>query len=246
MIDTGSDPHSNAQVENSNYLETSVNILTAPHEAFITLNAHPTKLFPLATVLISVMAATAWYFAILDYPWYMDDTLGQIGTLTDEQLESARDAMQSIPQRNITLLGIFGSAFSLLAVYTLQAAYLSLVSALAGDTYKFGHWFSLACWTNLPYLLIVISMVVNIYLNPNGQLSGYELNALSLSNLGMESNNASLNQLFSSLSLTMFWSLTLVTMAYKQWLKSSLIKAVSVVGAPYLLIFGVWSYFALA
>jgi len=244
-IDTGSDSHSNAQVENANYLETSVNILTSPREAFITLNAHPTKLFPLATILVSVMAATAWYFAILDYPWYIDDTLGRFGTLTEDQLEGARDSMQSISQQNMAMIGIFSGALSLLAIYTLQSAYLSLVSALTGDNYKFGHWFSLICWTNLPYLLVVISMLVNISLNPNGQLSAFDLNALSLSNLGMESGNDSLNQMFSSLNLTMFWSLALVTMAYKQWLNSSLIKAVSVVGAPYLLIFGVWTYFAL-
>jgi len=191
------------------------------------------------------MAATAWYFSILDYDWYIDDTLSQIQNLSDGQLEGARDTLASISQRNMTLLGLFGSAFSLLAIYTLQSAYLSLVSALAGDSYKFRHWFSLVCWTNLPYLLVVISMVVNIILNPNGQLSAYDLNALSLSNLGMESSNLSLNQIFSSLNLTMFWSLTLVIMGYKQWLNSSLIKAVTVVTAPYLLIFGVWAYFVL-
>jgi hypothetical protein len=247
MTDTDTDPipQSDSQVENANLIETAINILTSPREAFITLNAHPTKLFPVAVVLLSVMAATGWYFAILDYPWYIDDTLGQIGNLSEEQLEGAREAMQSISQRNMTLLGIFGSAFSILAVYTLQASYLSLVSALAGDTYKFSHWFSLISWTNLPYLLVVISMLVNISLNPNGQLSAYDLNALSLSNLGMQSANASLNQMFSSLNLTMFWSLILVIIAYKQWLQSSLVKAVVVVMAPYLLIFGVWSYFAL-
>ena len=153
--------------------------------------------------------------------------------------------MESISQSNMTLIGLFGSAFSLLVVYTLQSGYLSLVSALSGDSYRFSHWFSLICWTNLPYLLVVISMVVNIVLNPNGQLSVYDLNALSLSNLGAQSSNVSIEQILSSLNLTMFWSLALVVLAYRQWLQSGLIKAIVVVTAPYLLIFGVWTYFAL-
>jgi len=242
---TDNEPTMDSKTQNAGSMETAVNILTAPREAFAALDARPTKLFPLALILISTMLATGWYFMILDYDWYIDDTLGQVPNLTAEQLENARDTMASISQNNMTYIGIFGSAFSLLFMYVLQAGYLSLVSALKGDKYRFSHWFSLVCWTSLPYLLVVISMVVNITLNPNGQLSAYDLNALSLANLGMQSGNASLNQALSSLNLTMFWSLALVVMAYRQWLDSGLLKAMAVVLAPYLLIFGVWAYFAL-
>ncbi|MDP6651852.1 MAG: hypothetical protein QGF90_07080 [Gammaproteobacteria bacterium] len=48
------------------------------------------------------------------------------------------------------------------------------------------------------------------------------------------------------LNLTMIWSITLTVLAYKQWLESSWLKAMSIVLAPYLLIIGVWAYFALA
>ena len=48
-----------------------------------------------------------------------------------------------------------------------------------------------------------------------------------------------------SLNLTMIWSIALTVLAYRQWLDSSQIKALAVVLAPYLVILGVWAYFAL-
>jgi hypothetical protein len=227
-------------------LETATNIFAAPSEAFSELNARPTKLFPLLLIMLCVMAANAWYFTILDYDWFIDDMLTQVGSLSEEELESAREAMASLSQRNMMFLRVFGGAFGLLAIFVLQAGYLSLASALKGDKYRFSHWFSLICWTSLPYLLSVLTMVVNIVLNSNGQLSSFELNALTLSNLGIQPDNDSMRQLFNTIDLTMLWSMVLVVMAYNQWLDSGWMKAMAVVLAPYLLIIGVWTYFALS
>jgi hypothetical protein len=88
-------------------------------------------------------------------------------------------------------------------------------------------------------------MAVNIAISPNGQLSAYDLNPLSLANLGMQTTNGSVQTLLNSLNLTMIWSVALIVAAYKQWLNSSMTKALSVVLAPYVLIFGAGAYFAL-
>ena len=101
-------------------------------------------------------------------------------------------------------------------------------------------------WTNLPYLLVTLSMAVNILLHPNGQLSITALNGLSLHNLGMQSANASLNQVLSNVNLAQLWSLALLVMAYRQWLAVSTLRAMTVVLTPYLLIVGSWTYFSLS
>ena len=230
----------------SSAFTTAVNILTAPSEAFKALDANPTKLVPLLTVLLSTLLVMFWYFTIVDFGWYIDDSLSRFSNMSEEQLTTMQERMESMSQTTFKMFGIAGSSVSILLISVLQAGYLSMASALNGDKYRFSHWFSLVCWTSLPALLGVLGMVVTILLSPNGQISALDLNPLTLANLGMRSSSASVQTLLGSLNLTMFWGATLIVMAYRQWLHSGWVKALSIVLAPYALIFGIWSYFILA
>lgn len=223
----------------------AINILTSPTEAFQALETRPTKIFPLALVILSTAAAMFWYYSIVDFDWFVDDTLSQLNNLSETQLEDARERMLSMSQTMFRGFGLLGSTVGLLAMYLLQSAYLSMASALNGDKYRFSHWFSVIAWTNLPAVLGAIGMMVTILLSPNGQLSAYDLNPLSLANLGMSSANGSVQTLMNSLNLLMFWSIGLTVMAYKQWVQASWPKTIAIVLGPYLLILGIWSYFAL-
>ena len=230
----------------SSAFTTAVNILTAPAEAFKALDANPTKLVPLLTVLLSTLLVMFWYFTIVDFGWYIDDSLSRFSNMSEEQLTTMQERMESMSQTTFKMFGIAGSSVSILLISVLQAGYLSMASALNGDKYRFSHWFSLVCWTSLPALLGVLGMVVTILLSPNGQISALDLNPLTLANLGMRSSSASVQTLLGSLNLTMFWGATLIVMAYRQWLHSGWVKALSIVLAPYALIFGIWSYLMLA
>lgn len=221
-----------------------VNIFVAPGEAFQALREKPTVLFPLAAVLLSTLAVNAWYFQIVDYAWFTDNLLERMSNLSDEQREAMR-AYTSESSSMTSLTSVLGSAISILAVYILQAGYLTLVSALAGDRFRFRHWFSLTSWTNLPYLLVVLVMAVNLLLSPNGQISLFELNSLSLSNLGVESGgNFLLQNMLDSMHLPMFWALALTVAGYQQWLQCGHARAAAIVLAPFVLVFGTMAFFA--
>lgn len=227
-------------------ITTAVNILTAPGEAFKALDANPTKLVPLLTVMLSTVLVMFWYFSIVDFDWYIDDTLSIYSDRPAEQLEQLREGMEAMSQTTFKMFGILGSSVGILVIYILQAGYLSMASALNGDRYRFSHWFSLVCWTSIPSLLGVLGMIVTILMSPNGQISALDLNPLALSNLGMSSSSASVQTMLGSLNLAMIWGAALIVLAYRQWLQSSWIKALSIVLAPYLLIFGIWAYFLVA
>ena len=231
------------KTEPASLLNTAINILTSPNEAFNELRQRPTKLFPLAVVMLGSMIVMYWYFSIVDFDWYIDDSLS-LSNLSEERMEAGREAMLAMSQTTFKLFGMIGGTVGILVVSVLQAGYLSLVSAIIGDKFKFSHWFSLIAWTGLPYVLAIIGIAVNILLSPNGQLSAFDLNPLTLANLGMQSSNASVTTILNSLNLTLIWSMVLVVMGYKQWLDSSLVKALTVVLAPYMLILGIWAYFA--
>ncbi len=232
------------KTEPAGLINTAINILVSPSEAFTELQQRPRKLFPLALILLSTMAVMFWYFTIVDFDWYIDDTLAAVINLDDEQLEIARAQMASMSQTTFKMFGIFSGVIGILVIYVLQSGYLSLTSAISGSGQKFGNWFSLVLWTGLPYMLSVVGMVATIALSPNGQLSAYDLDPLTLANLGMQSGNSSLTAIFNSISLPMLWGIGLTVMGYRQWLDCSLMKAMTVVLAPYLLLMGVWAYFA--
>ncbi|MDE0982467.1 MAG: YIP1 family protein [Gammaproteobacteria bacterium] len=232
------------KTEPAGLINTATNILLSPGEAFTELQQRPSKLFPLALIVLSTMAVMFWYFSIVDFDWYIDDTLAAVN-LDDEQLETAREQMASMSQTTFKMFGIFSGAIGILVVYVLQSGYLSLTSAISGSGQKFGDWFSLVLWTGLPYMLSVVGMVSTIALSPNGQLGSYDLDPLTLANLGMQSGNSSLTAIFNGISLPMLWGIALTIMGYRQWLDCSLLKAMTVVLAPYFLILGIWAYFAL-
>jgi hypothetical protein len=231
------------KTEPAGLINTATNILLSPGEAFTELQQRPNKLFPLALIVLSTMAVNFWYFSIVDFAWFIDATLAD-SNLDGEQLEAARENMASMSQTTFKMFGVLGGAVGILVIYVLQSGYLSLISAITGSGQKFSNWFSLVLWTGLPYMLSIVGIIATIALSPSGQLSPYDLDPLTLANLGMQSSNGSLSTIFNSISLPMLWGMALTVMGYRQWLNCSLMKAMTVVLAPYLLLMGVWAYFA--
>ncbi|MFM1895433.1 MAG: hypothetical protein RLZZ385_507 [Pseudomonadota bacterium] len=245
LKDAGS-PTDSPDAPPANPLAIAINVFAAPSEAFAALQRKPTVLFPLLITIIATVLIYAWYFQTVDYDWYVDDIISRMGNANAEQQEQIRTAMTQQSQTVMTVTSTIGGAISILLVYTLQAGYLALVSALGGDGIRFRQWFSLISWTSLPYLLVVLVMAVNIIMSPNGQLSIYEANSLSLSSLGISGGDSMIMRgILDGTNLPMFWSVALTVMGYHQWLKCSWTKGIAVVLAPYAVILGALAYFAL-
>ena len=224
-------------------LSLTINILISPNEAYADLKKRPSKLFPLLLILLLNVLVLTWYFNMVDFAWYVDDALS-LADLEEEQLEVARESMNSMSRNAFLGFGILGSVVAILGLNTIQSGYLTLVSALRGEPIKFGHWFSLQCWSGMPILLSVVGMLVTIALSPNGQLSAYDLDPFTFRNLGFVSENQSLQSLLASVSLTMLWSTGLVIGGHRHWLSASWFRSIATVTAPYLLFLGIWSIFA--
>jgi hypothetical protein len=221
-----------------------INVLTSPAEAFDELNRRPSKLLPLMLVIGLNALVIYWYFSSLDYSWFVDDTL-QNANIPEDQLDQARENMEQMGPSMLRVFGILGSSLAILAIYTIQAGYLTLTSAVAGYRQKFSQWFSLAVWTGIVVVFAQIGMAVTLMLDTNGQLGQYDLDPTTLRNLGLRPANPDLERILGSINLSMIWSLVLLVLGHRRWLGTSLLKSVSIVGAPYLLIFGIWTYVSL-
>ena len=235
-----------AAAENSqSKLSLAINLFTSPTETFAALKHHPSKLFPLLLIAAGNALVMFWYFNIVDYSWYIDDVIAGLN-LEADQIEDTREGMEALSRTTMMGFALLGGFVGIFLMFLLQTVYLSLVAALRGDQYKFGHWFSLVCWSGLPFLLSAMGMAVTILLSPNGQLSVYDLDPLALRNLGMVSNNESVQSLYNSVSLSMLWSLALILIGFNQWTGNGWFRSSVVVFAPYAAILGIWAYFALA
>lgn len=222
-----------------------INIFASPGEALQELKQHPSILFPLLLIIAGNGLVLAWYFSIVDFDWYIDDVLST-ANIAEENLDDARENFESMSRNSMMGFSLLGSVVGLSAIFLIQAVYLSLVAALRGDRFKFRHWFSLVCWASTPILLSIVGMAATILLSPNGQLSAFDLDPLTLRNLGMATDNDTLQSLYNSVSLVMVWSVAIILLGYRQWLECSWLKASLTVLAPYLTIVGVWAFLALS
>lgn len=226
------------------YFAIFINILTAPSEAFEELHKRPSKLVPLATVLLVNAAVIFWYFSIVDFDWFVDDLL-QNGNIPEDQIDQARENFADMSPSTFRLFGLLGGSMAILLMYTILSGYLTLTAALAGHSEKFSQWFSLVVWTGIVVLFSQLGMAITLMLASNGQLGQLDLDPTNLRNLGLRPESDDLQQIFATINLTMIWSLVLTIMGYKQWLGMSTLKAAVIVSAPYVLIFGIWSFFTL-
>lgn len=239
--------NNNLQIEDSGLFNTMVNIFVSPMEAFASIEKQPAILFPLVLILLGNIATYVWYFSVVDYPWLVDQLIERMEEMPADQITVVRDAYASMGNTGMMLSSIVSIVVLLVLVYSLQAGYLSMVCALVGTPYRFSQWFSLNCWVYLPGLLIVLVSMTNILLSENGQLGMYDLNSLSLNNLGFGGGkNVAINTLLDSLSLATFWSLGLLVAAYNTWVKSGYLTATLVVLTPHGLIYGIWAMVALS
>ena len=232
-----------AEQSPSGNLATAVDIIASPFIALARIEQRPSILFPLLLVMLPMLLVLAWYVQIVDQAWMLDDMMSRFGDMTPEQLEAFRAAAGENP----VSLGstVLGAVVSTIVMYAIHAGYLTLASLMSGDRYRFRHWFSLLCWTNVPMLLVTLVMAVNILLDTNGQLSIYDANSLSLASLGLSSESMGITALLDTFSLPLIWALALLVAAYRQWLRCGWVRATLVVLAPYLLVIAVVLFFAL-
>ncbi len=218
---------------------TALNILLEPAKAFADLRERPSWLFPVLLISASNALALLWYFSILDIPWFMENLLYQgDAEPSEEQIEAFREQTENLSPSLFMITGFLGAIFALFLVWMLQAAYLTLVSALTGDGYRFGNWFCLSTWTSIPSLFSMIGMAITLALNPNGQLDQTELDPLQLANLGVQFGDSAVNDIIGPLSLTYLWTLGLLAYGYRQWRQQSWLKSACIALLPQLLLFG--------
>jgi hypothetical protein len=221
-------------------------LATEPRKAFDELAQRPRVLFPLLLTIAVTILLSVWYLAHVDIQWLIEQSIrANPGTanMTDEQLAPAMRFMS-----RKTFIGSAVVAGVLLPVIfrVLEAVYYLLAGKIVNVQQGFKQWWSLACWSSLPQILVAIPGMLGLLLSSTTQMPQDDINPLSLNALFFHKAMGSAGySLLTSINVLHIASLGLAVIGVQHWSKRSWGFSAVFTLLPFTLIYGVWAWFAL-
>jgi Yip1 domain len=221
-------------------------LATDPRKLFDELSQRPRVLFPLLLTIGVTLLLSIWYVSHVDIQWLIEQSIRanpRTANMTDEQLAPAMRFMS----RN-TFLGSAVVAGVLLPVLfrVLEAAYYLLAGKIVNVQQGFKQWWSLACWSSLPPLLVAIPGMLGLLLSSTTQIPQDVLNPLSLNALFIhKAMGAAGYSLFTSINVLHIASLGLAVIGVQHWSRRSWGFSTVFTLLPFALIYGIWAWIAL-
>jgi hypothetical protein len=197
--------------------------------------------WPLLISMLLAIGLMAYYYSWVDFPWLVEETIRQQpAEVRAERAEGIRQFMQ--PGRSM-LFTVAGVVLVTLVIYTLQATYLHLANKLTtGAEIGWGQWFSFSTWTAFVGIFATLAAFVVIFMADSNQLSQMDMQPLSMNSLLIHAQPG--DPWFtwgSSLHLTHFWTLALMSIGYARWTNAAAVKSTIIAVLPWALIFGIWA-----
>lgn len=219
-----------------------------PRKAFLEIAERPRFLFPLLLLILSTAGLSLWYTSVVDMEWLVDRQLrsGALGRqLTEVQIEQQVAAVAG--RRGLqSTVGTLGSAFGVLLITLLGAVYYVLAGKVTNVERSFRQWLALNCWSSLPTVLGVIPAAFVLLSADTTQIPQDALQPLSLNALFFHLAPGDPGfALLSSLSLLQFLALYLAALGVKVWSGRSWLFSLVFAGLPFVLVYGLWAFFAL-
>lgn len=222
-------------------------LVTTPSSAINTIRERPRILFPLLVAMLLSAAMIYWYYSTVDFEWLKHQLFDNAPQMQKLSAEQRAKAMNFMSRNAMMWSGIIGAFIVIGVMFVLSATYLLVAGNVSGVRYRFQQWFALACWTALPPILlgIVISVVMRLISNDTSQLTPDSLRPLSLNELFFHRAMGEPGQsLLASFDLLSLWSMGLMVLGVRLWSQRSWLFALIFALSPYVVIYGVWAFFA--
>lgn len=216
-----------------------------PKKAFEELARQPRVLFPLLLLVVSGVGILFWYFSVVDIEWLLAqaESAGRgARDMTDEQ----RRAVQSMGGSILKWSAVIGGAVAIVAIRLAEALYYLLAGKITNVQRSYGQWLSLASWSSLPGVLGLIPAAIVLLTATSGQFDQGQMQSLSLNSLFFHRGIGDPGySLLSSINLLQIAGLYLAAVGVRAWSGRSWLFSVVFTALPWVLICGVWGYFAL-
>jgi len=193
-------------------------------------------------ILIPTLFAV-YYFQTVDIDWLVDQMFVQSSAAGTELPEEARDFMT---RDTMTISVVIAQSIVLPILLTLSALYLHLVSKFSStDERGFKSWFSLTVWAAFPTVLGSIAAFIYYLVTGDTQISFEDLNFFSANALLTQyPAGHSAATFMNSITPFTLWNIGLVAYGLMLWTKRDLSSSLIIALAPYVVIYGGWSFWA--
>ena len=208
-----------------------------PTVAFISAKTGKGVLLPLFFLSFLPAIIYYWYFQTVDMSWLVDRTLATQSDVKPDDVEVARAFMAN----SLKWLTIVASVVATPAAIALYGLYLFLFANRGTERLSYSKWFAFAVWTNVPKLLLLPLMAVQIVTSA-GHVTLEELNIASLNFLvfKLPADNPWVG-LLSSIDLSTLWIVALSVIGVRAWTRRSVGAACVITVIPYVVIYGTWA-----
>ncbi|PCI63056.1 MAG: hypothetical protein COB37_05655 [Kordiimonadales bacterium] len=221
-----------------------IDVFVDPKKAFEGLDANPGWFWMVfILIIVTPMALTTYYFQTVDIAWLV----GQAETAAEAAgTPLPEEAKAFMTAGAMTATTAIGQLIIIPVIFVIWAVYLNLVNKFTmNDTRGFKNWFSLSIFAAAPNLLASIAALVYFMVSGTNQISLEDVQFFSANSLITHyPTGHSAATFMGSITPFMFWNIALMTIGIKAWTKRSFMKSLMISLAPYIVIYGAWSYSA--
>ncbi|MFO7324533.1 MAG: YIP1 family protein [Pseudomonadota bacterium] len=219
-----------------------------PRRAFTELDQRPRFLWPFLLVALSLVVINVWYTAVVDLEWLTDLQLRSSAltrNLTSAEIE--RLAARAAETRGVSMVtGAIGTVLVLAIIILLSGLYYLVAGKITGVDRSYRHWLAMTAWTTTPTLIVALASAVVLLTASSNQISQGDLQPLSLNALLLHREAGEPGYaLFTSINLPQFLSLFLAVFGVRVWSGRSWVFSTIFAALPFVLVYGIWAFFAL-
>lgn len=226
-------------------LEFAWQLIVNPSAAFQSLKDKPHFWFPLLTISIVSAAMLAWFYTVVDLDWLREQIVSSNPQFEKMSEAQRTKAVAMIPKAVMMWSSIIGALVVLPVMRFIEAVYYLLIGKMTRVEVALKQWFSLACWSGFPAILVLALMGVAIVMRSNAQMTPDAMSMLSLNELFFHvPMGHKWHSLLTSITILnpYIWWLTIV--GVKVFSSRSMTYAAVVVLVPLTVIYAGWALFA--
>lgn len=213
-------------------------VILEPSPTFARLKDKPRGWLPLLVSILLSIAIMYWWTSTVDFAWLREH---MAAGRPDMKPEAQEALAKFLTPGRMMLTSAGGAVIGTIVVFAIAAAYYLIAARTIGNDIGYGKWFSFVAWTNVPHLLVVPLMALQVATS-HGQLAPEDMNMVSLNfllfHLPMSHPWASF---MNSMDLATFWTIALASVGLKAWTGRPTGTCVTIAVIPYLIVYGLWA-----
>ncbi len=233
-------PFHEHSTSNLSSLRILLKLFTSPQTAFSCLRHKYPVLLPVTLIILFSCLLSYLIISQVDMEWYVELIIQQSGNLTIAEQDAIRQANELLSPTSKGIFAAIMQGIAWLISLSVVSLYLVMVSGIRNDGFEFRQWFSLVSWSFIPSLFGTLASYIAYLMTSNGQYNLEAINPISLNALFFQLDpEESTAAILASVDITVFLTLTLMTLGYANWTETSRTKSFTIISVPFIAFYSI-------